>query len=81
MNTNEYINKLVQEAGKVKSLTARVKELETAADRARIALEETNRFNNLGNDLDAYLFAMAEWGMEKLDIQPNPENYGLSQED
>ena len=52
--------------------------------RLRIALEEQKRFNNIGNDLKAYLWDLAEWGLTgvangKTD-KPKLSDYGLKED-
>ena len=46
--------------------------------RARTALEEVRRLNRLRNDLDDYLFELAEWGLGKQEYAPNPADYGVN---
>jgi hypothetical protein len=43
------------------------------------ALSEHQRFNRIGNDLDSYLWNMAEWAFGR-EEKPNPESYGLTQQ-
>ena len=54
-------------------------ELACAYLRAREALREINRHNRLNNDLDAYLFDLAEWGIGETDERPKLESFGLSE--
>jgi hypothetical protein len=49
----------------------------TPLEKAQAALREIMRFNHLNTDLDAYLFEMAEWGMEIVEDRPRPESYGV----
>mgnify|MGYP001605110672 CR=1 FL=1 len=42
------------------------------------ALEETNRFNSIHNDIEAYLFDVAEWGMGRGKEKPDPKVFGVS---
>lgn len=45
--------------------------------RAHEALREINFYNRIGNDLDSYLFELAEWGTGEIDERPQPAAYGL----
>ena len=47
--------------------------------RAFMALQEINRLNHIGNDLQAYLFAMADWGLGIREDRPRPESYGVDE--
>ena len=42
-----------------------------------IALKEIQKYNNLHNDLDTYLFEIAEWGLGIRVIKPSPVDYSL----
>ena len=44
---------------------------------AREALEEIQKYNRIGNDLDAYLYELTEWALGKQEEKPNPKNYGV----
>ncbi len=48
-------------------------------DNAHAALQEQNRFNNLGNDLKAYLFNVALWGLNdsRKPDKPTLKEFGL----
>lgn len=50
---------------------------EIALKKAYTALEELKKYNRLHNDLDAYLLAVAEWGLMQKSKKPKPEDYGL----
>lgn len=52
-------------------------ELARAFLSARGALAEINSYNHISNDLQAYLFDLAEWGMSESDDRPQPESFGL----
>ena len=52
-------------------------DLARAYIQAHEALEEINKYNRLGNDLDSYLFDLAEWGMGERDKRPNPKSFVL----
>jgi len=41
------------------------------------ALETIQHYNRVHNDLEAYLYDLAEWGMGKTDTKPDPGSYGL----
>ena len=43
----------------------------------REALTEIKKFNPLRNDLDGYLFAMAEWGLGEIEDKPLRKSFGL----
>ena len=45
--------------------------------KATTALEEIQNYNGLRNDLDAYLYEIAEWGLGLREYAPNPDDYGL----
>ena len=44
-------------------------------DRMREALEEIKNHNRLRNDLDAYLYDVADWGLGIHGWKPNPDHY------
>ena len=44
---------------------------------ARQALAEINEYNHIRNDLDAYLFDLAEWGLGLRKDRPNKKDFGL----
>jgi len=50
------------------------------SDKMRFALEQLKKYNQLRNDLDAYLFALIEWALGERDKKPNPESFGLEAE-
>lgn len=52
-------------------------EMAIALIKARAALEIINRYNHINNDLQAYLFDVAEWGMGKISVEPLPETFGI----
>ena len=52
-------------------------ELARAFLRAHAALQEINRYNRMHNDLEAYLFEIAKWGMGETEEHPKPESFGL----
>lgn len=55
-------------------------ELEKTAkdfDNMEEALNIHQEYNNIGNDLKAYLWEIAEWGLGNKKEKPNPEDYGL----
>lgn len=45
--------------------------------RLQEALREYQRYNELHNDLEAYLYAMGEWALGEDPEKPNKEDYGL----
>ena len=45
--------------------------------RAIEALEEIKKRNRLRNDLDAYLYEVANWGLGIREDAPDPEDYGV----
>lgn len=51
-------------------------DLSRALIRAYAALEEINHYNRIHNDLDAYLYVVAEWGMGGEPF-PNAAAFGL----
>ena len=62
---------------RVKGLVDRYKSLSEANDRMRMALLEINQYNNINNDLQAYLFDVAKWGMGEIESKPIPTDYGI----
>lgn len=46
---------------------------------AREALEEIQKYNRIGNDLDAYLYELTEWALGKQKDKPNPKDYGVGE--
>ena len=46
-------------------------------EKAIEALEEIKKFNRLHNDLDAYLYEIANWGLGIIKDKPDKEDYGL----
>jgi len=46
-------------------------------DKMEEALKIHNRHNNIGNDLKAYLWEVAKWGLGQKQKKPKPEDYGL----
>ena len=53
---------------------------EDALERTYTALAEINKHNPIHNDLEAYLFDLAEWGMYKSEKRPLPKSFGLLEE-
>lgn len=47
------------------------------AGSATEALKEIVSLNRLRNDLDAYLFTLANWGLGKEEKRPVPKDFGL----
>ena len=45
------------------------------SDKAKTALREMLERNRLRNDFDAYLYALAEWGLGIIDERPVPEEF------
>jgi len=41
------------------------------------ALVEIQKSNRMNNDLDAYLFDLADWALGKENKKPNPVDYGI----
>lgn len=61
-----------------------IKKLLTEIERTQIALKEMIEFNLLRNDRDAYLLAMAQWGLkgrwgvdEEFTERPTRAEFGL----
>jgi hypothetical protein len=44
---------------------------------ARDALRVLMSYNRMRNDLEAYLYAVAQYGLGEIEKQPNPEDYGV----
>ncbi len=55
-----------------------VTQAQVKGERARTALAEIDSYNRIGNDLDAYLGLLAEWGLGNRDVKPNPQDFGLT---
>jgi len=53
--------------------------LARAFRRAHEALKEINRYNHLSNDLEAYLFDLAKYGMGEDVEKPLPQSFGLQE--
>jgi hypothetical protein len=49
--------------------------LEMRNDKLTLALKEIQRHNQLKNDIDSYLYEVAEWGLGNKDEYPNINNY------
>lgn len=54
---------------------SRIQEGEKAIE----ALKECRRFNRLNNDLEAYLFSMADWALNN-NVKPDPKNYRVEKD-
>ncbi len=46
---------------------------------AEIALAEIIKHNKIENDLQSYLYDVADWGLGKLKYKPNPKDYGVGE--
>lgn len=46
-------------------------------NKMREALEILKKYNPLHNDLEAYLYAVADWGLGIEEEKPNPEDFGI----
>lgn len=44
------------------------------------ALKIINKFNRIRNDIEAYLYSIAEWGIGKAP-KPDPKDFGIETED
>ena len=66
-----------QDAGCNEAAAYELAELRAALDKAREALAEINRYNPIHNDLESYLFGLAEWGLDENEKRPDPKKYGL----
>jgi len=42
------------------------------------AFSTPQEFNNLNNDLDAYLYDVAEYALGNIDTKPDPKDFGLT---
>ena len=49
----------------------------TDQERAEAAFNILQKYNGLRNDLDAYLYDVAEWGKGFLENAPDPESFGI----
>lgn len=49
-------------------------------DKRDEALKIIQAFNGMRNDLDAYLYDIAEWGLGKRKDKPKKEDFGLAQD-
>ena len=45
--------------------------------KADVALTEIEKYNPIRNDLDAYLYDIAEWGLGIIPDKPNPKDFGV----
>ena len=45
--------------------------------RAHEALIKIKEYNHIHNDLEAYLFHVAEWGLGTREERPDPKSFGL----
>jgi len=45
---------------------------------AKVALEEIKKYNRINNDLESYLFAVANWGLGK-EEKPIISNWGIEE--
>jgi hypothetical protein len=61
----------------VPKMLAHIRELEESTERLGTALTEIKRFNRIHNDLESYLFDLAEWGLGERDDRPVPSKYGV----
>ena len=48
-------------------------------DKLQYALCEYQKYNTIRNDLDAYLFALGEYGLGERTIEPDPRDYGIKE--
>lgn len=65
-------------------INSNIDELNAKIERQQIALREVMRFNPLRNDRDAYLLAIAQWGLtgkwgaeDEFTEQPQRSEFGL----
>jgi hypothetical protein len=58
-------------------MQAELRAMSAALGMAVYALETIQHYNRVHNDLEAYLYDLAEWGMGKTDTKPDPGSYGL----
>ena len=56
---------------------AEIQRLAAIITRQQQALEEIRHFNRIHNDLEAYLFEVAEYGLGMIEEKPRRENYGI----
>lgn len=56
----------------------RIAELESECDALKEALSAYQKFNRIGNDLDAYLGALADWALGIESEKPIVENFGVA---
>jgi hypothetical protein len=45
--------------------------------RAVDIIKEIQKFNNLKNNTDIYLYEFCQWGLGIIETKPNPSDYGL----
>lgn len=45
----------------------------------QIALETCQQFNDIGNDLEAYLYELVDWALGNESEKPSAKDYGLSE--
>lgn len=67
-NLIDLVRGAVEQAGE-----GEVREVE----KLKIALAEIRSYNHIRNDLEAYLYQLANWGMEDVKDRPVPSDYGL----
>lgn len=83
--TGESVNGLVESAVRTAMITAvtddEIKivanDSETQLERAKQALLIIRNYNRLRNDLDAYLFEVAQYGLGERQDEPKAEDYGI----
>lgn len=56
---------------------AQVAGLQNEITRLRAALTEIQRYNNINNDRDAYLYELADWALGEQAERPDPVQFGL----
>lgn len=56
----------------------RIVSLRAGLKRAKEALKEIQKYNRISNDLDAYIWEMARYGLWQEENKPNPKDYGIS---
>ena len=63
-------------------LIARIRDDAQRIQRITDALNEYQKYNNIHNDLEAYLNVVGEWALNGVenDKRPDPSNYGLAGE-
>jgi hypothetical protein len=73
----EDMLKLISIISKHDVLIAEREALIEELKKAKQALIILRNYNSVHNDLESYLYGVADWGLGEIDREPSPEHYGL----